>query len=110
MFQKRNFYPISDSLNDLGVEIRYRGGSCQKLFGEIQKSKINSSPKNFEVADRDVQTELRNEKFKNAKMIGKIRISRSPIEQKDDLKERIEKGLPPAYSSPDSNSEIRFKV
>ena len=79
-------------------------------FGETSKSKINSSPKNLEVTDRDVQTELRNEKFKSAKMIGKIRISRSPIEPKDYVKERIEKGPPPAYSSPDSNSEIRFKV
>ena len=78
----------------------------QLLFDEIQKSKINSSPKNFEVTDRDVQTELRNEKFKNAKMIGKIRISRSPIEQKDEF--YPEKGFPPAYSSPDSNSN--FKV
>ena len=77
-----------------------------KTFNEIQKSKINSSPKNFEVTDRDVQTELRNEKFKNAKMIGKIRISRSPIEQKDEFDP--EKGFPPAYSSPDSNSN--FKV
>ena len=80
----------------------------KRIFDEIRKSKINSSPKNFEVTDRDVQTELRNEKFKNAKMIGKIRISRSPIEQKDEFEERIEKGFPPAYSSPDSNSN--FKV